>query len=147
MHRRCAGQRIWIPCPNGFLLVRLWHYPKSDGSWNNVLFVLCGRLRLFEFEEGVVGWTSIFVVFAVADGGCVSLFDKLVGDVFPVERDGGSVTSTESLTGGFRVIDLNVDLLLALFHPGPTVFPMSRFRRYSLTSTCQVACLGSLVLR
>jgi len=147
MHRRCAGQRVWSLCRNGYPLVRLWHYPQSDGSWNCALIGLCGRLRLFEFEEGVVGWTSIFVVFAVADDGCISLFDELVGDVFPVEHNGGSVTSTESFAGRFRVIDLNVDLLLALLQPGTTVFPMSRFRRYSLTSTCQVACLGSLVLR
>jgi hypothetical protein len=43
---------------------------------------------------------------------------------------------------------LDVDLPVRMFHSELiTVFPMIRFRRYSRTSVCQAACLGSLVLR
>lgn len=71
-----------------------------------------GGVRLFEFEEGVVGWTAVFVVFSVADDGCVASFYEFVCDVFAAEGYSCGIAGFKTFGGRFRVIELYVNLLL-----------------------------------
>jgi hypothetical protein len=79
--------------------------------------------RLFEFEKGIITRTSIFVIFSMTDYCCISSFYKVVSDVFAGDGNGCSVTSFESFSSRFGIIDLDMDLILALHL---NVVPISR---------------------
>lgn len=67
---------------------------------------------MFKFQEGVVGWTAVFVVFSVADNSCVASFYELVCDVFAAGGYSCGISGFETFGGRFRVIELYVNLFV-----------------------------------
>jgi len=83
----------------------------------------------------------------MANNRSISPLHKFMRNILPPHRHRRRIPRLKPLRRRLRIINLNMHLPSTLppFWRN-TVFPMIRLRRYSLTSACQAACLGSVVL-